>query len=225
MATLKTKSLRVFEFTEQGDFVSQIVVPELDGSQGRLRTPVLGPDGALYIATSNKPGVDRILRVAANRAATGAPVISSAVQVGESLTADVSGIADPDGLDDDAFSFQWVRSHFGSNSSDIEGATASTYTLVMADLGKTISVRVSFYDDGGSLEALTSQRTVKVSVVACTVGEQAPAATAVEVTSRSRYRRVHHRGILRALRAARPGLRTRVPGLGDPGRRRHNNAD
>ena len=80
VATLKTKSLRVFEFTEQGDFASQIVVPELDGSQGRLRTPVLGPDGALYIATSNKPGVDRILRVAANRAATGAPVISGTVE-------------------------------------------------------------------------------------------------------------------------------------------------
>ena len=181
VATLKTKSLRVFEFTEQGDFASQIVVPELDGSQGRLRTPVLGPDGALYIATSNRPGSDRILRVAANRAATGAPVINGAVQVGETLTADVSGIADPDGLDDAAFSFQWVRSHHGSSSSDIEGATASTYTLVMADLGKTISVRVSFYDDGGSLEALTSQGTVKVSVVACTVGEHAPAATAVEV--------------------------------------------
>ena len=181
VATLKTKSLRVFEFTEQGDFASQIVVPELDGSQGRLRTPVLGPDGALYIATSNKPGVDRILRVSANRAATGAPVISGTVEVGESLTAVVSGIADPDGLDDDAFRFQWVRSHFGSNSSDIEGATASTYTLVTADISKTISVRVSFYDDRGSLEALTSQRTVKVSVVACTVGEHAPAATAVEV--------------------------------------------
>ena len=181
VATLKTKSLRVFEFTEQGDFAGQIVVPELDGSQGRLRTPVLGPDGALYIATSNRPGTDRILRVSANRAATGAPVISGAVEVGESLTAVVSGIADPDGLDDDAFRFQWVRSHHGSSSSDIEGATASTYTLVMADLGKTISVRVSFYDDWGSLEALTSQRTVKVSVVACTVGEHAPAATAVEV--------------------------------------------
>ncbi len=181
VATLKTKSLRVFEFTEQGDFVSQIVVPELDGSQGRLRTPVLGPDGALYIATSNKPGVDRILRVAANRAATGAPVISGTVEVGESLTADVSGIADPDGLDDAAFSFQWVRSHSGNNFSDIEGATASTYTLVMADLGKTISVRVAFYDDWGTQETLASPRTVKVSVVACTAGEQAPAATAVEI--------------------------------------------
>ncbi len=181
VATLNAKSLQVFEFTEQGDFAGQIVVPELDGSQGRLRTPVLGPDGALYIATSNTPGGDRILRLAANSAATGAPVISGTVEVGESLTADVSGIADHDGLDDAAFSFQWARSHYGSNFSDIEGATASTYTLVMADLGKTINVRVSFYDDGGSLEALTSQRTVKVSVVACTVGEHAPAATAVEV--------------------------------------------
>ena len=181
VATLKTKALRVFEFTEQGDFVSQIVVPELDGSQGRLRTPALGPDGALYIATSNKPGVDRILRVAANRAATGAPGVNGAVQVGGTLTADVSGIADPDGLDDDAFRFQWVRSHHGSSSSDIEGATASTYTLVMADLGKTISVRVSFYDDWGTQETLASPRTVKVSVVACTAGEQAPAATAVEI--------------------------------------------
>ncbi len=181
VATLKTKSLRVFEFTEQGDFAGQIVVPELDGSHGRLRTPVLGPDGSLYIATSNRPGTDRILRVSANRAATGAPVISGTVEVGESLTAVVSGIADPDGLDDDAFRFQWVRSHFGSNSSDIKGGTASTYTLVTADFGKTISVRVSFYDDRGSLEALTSQRTVNVSVVACTVGEHAPAATAVEV--------------------------------------------
>ena len=71
VATLKTKSIRVFEFTEQGDFVSQIVVPELDGSHNRLRTPVLGPDGALYIATSNLPGNDRILRVTANRARDG----------------------------------------------------------------------------------------------------------------------------------------------------------
>ena len=181
VATLKTRSLRVFEFTELGDFAGQIVVPELDGSHGRLRTPVLGPDGALYIATSNAPGGDRILRVAANRAATGAPVISGTVEVGESLTADVSGIADPDGLDDDAFSFQWVRGHSGSNASDIEGATASTYTLVMADLGKTISVRVSFHDDWGTQETLTSQGKVEVSVVACTVGEHAPAATAVEV--------------------------------------------
>ena len=63
VATLKDRKLRLFEFTEDGTFVSQVVVPELDGDFGRLRTPMMGPDGALYVSTSNGSGVDRILRV------------------------------------------------------------------------------------------------------------------------------------------------------------------
>ena len=62
VATLAGQSLRIFEFTRRGDFVSQIVVPELDASYGRLRTPMLGPDGSLYLTTSNG-GTDRIIRV------------------------------------------------------------------------------------------------------------------------------------------------------------------
>ena len=38
-------------------------MPELDGTYGRLRTPVLGPDEALYVATSNGGGSDRILKI------------------------------------------------------------------------------------------------------------------------------------------------------------------
>ena len=68
VATLKGRSLRVFEFAEDGTFVSQVVVPELDGTYSRLRTPMLGPDGALYVTTSNGAGADRILRVTASRA-------------------------------------------------------------------------------------------------------------------------------------------------------------
>jgi len=37
--------------------------PELDGRYGRLRGAELGPDGALYLTTSNGGGTDRILRV------------------------------------------------------------------------------------------------------------------------------------------------------------------
>ncbi len=154
VATLKTKSLRVFEFTEQGDLVSQIVVPELDGSHNRLRTPVLGPDGALYIATSNLPGNDRILRVTANHAATGAPSITGTAQVGEILTADVSGIVDADGLTSVSYSYQWI-----ANDADIEGATKSTYTLTDSDEGKTIKVKVTFTDDADNQETLTSAAT------------------------------------------------------------------
>ena len=69
MATLKTQSLRIFEFTSSGDYVSHVVVPELLATYGRLRSPVLGPDGALYITTSNEEREkDRIFRVSASRA-------------------------------------------------------------------------------------------------------------------------------------------------------------
>ena len=161
VATLKTKSLRVFEFTEQGAFASQIVVPDLDGSQGRLRTPVLGPDGALYIATSNKPGVDRILRVTANRAATGAPSITGTPRVGETLTADASSVADADGLTNVAFSYQWMRLD-GAIGTNI-GTGSSSYTLVAEDSGKKIKVRVAFTDDAGNEEDLTSAATEAVA--------------------------------------------------------------
>ena len=65
VATLERSELRLFEFTADGAFVSQVVVPELDRTYGRLRTPMLGLDGALYVSTSNGGGADRILRVIA----------------------------------------------------------------------------------------------------------------------------------------------------------------
>ena len=64
VATLRDSRLRLFEFTPDGDFVSQVIVAELDRSYGRLRTPMMGPDGALYVTTSNGRGRDRILRIA-----------------------------------------------------------------------------------------------------------------------------------------------------------------
>ena len=64
VATLADSKLRLFEFTPDGAFVSQVVVAELDGAFGRLRTPMLGPDGALYVSTSNGGSSDRILRIA-----------------------------------------------------------------------------------------------------------------------------------------------------------------
>ena len=64
VATLRDSRLRLFEFTPEGDFVGQVIVSELDRSYGRLRTPMMGPDGALYVTTSNGGGRDMILRIA-----------------------------------------------------------------------------------------------------------------------------------------------------------------
>ena len=93
-----------------------------------------------------------------NRPATGAPTIGGTPQVGEELTASTSGIADADGLDDARFAYQWLR-----NDTDIQGATAPTYTAVDADAGNRLKVRVSFTDDAGNAENLTSAATDAVA--------------------------------------------------------------
>ena len=93
-----------------------------------------------------------------NNPATGAPTISGTAQVGETLTADITGIADADGLSGETFTYQWVSSD-GTTDTDIPGATSATYTLVVDDIGKTITVRVNYTDDRGFDETLTSAPT------------------------------------------------------------------
>ncbi len=96
-----------------------------------------------------------------NSAATGSPTISGTVQVGQTLTSLTTGIADTDGLTNASYSYQWVRNN-GTSDSDIADATASTYALVDEDEGKTIKVQVTFTDDAGHEETLTSTATASV---------------------------------------------------------------
>ena len=91
---------------------------------------------------------------AVNDAATGAPTIFGGSWVGQTVTAETSGIADIDGLPG-TFTYQWVRVD-GSDETDIPGATAGAYTLAAADEGKTVKVKVSFTDNGGASETVTS---------------------------------------------------------------------
>ena len=93
-----------------------------------------------------------------NSPATGAPTINGTAQVGETLNADTSGIADADGLEDASFSYQWL-----ADDSNISGATGETYTLADADEAKAISVTVSFTDDADNEESLTSEPTAEVA--------------------------------------------------------------
>ena len=100
---------------------------------------------------------------ATNTPATGAPTISGTVQAGETLTADTSGIADEDGLDNAVFSYQWIAND-GNADADIEDETGSTYELPDDDVGQTVKVRVSFTDDAENQESLTSAPTETVGV-------------------------------------------------------------
>ena len=112
--------------------------------------------------------------VATNTPATGAPTISGTVQAGETLTADTSGIADEDGLDNAVFSYQWIAND-GNADADIEDETGSTYELPDDDVGKTVKVRVSFTDDGGNQETLTSAATGAVAAKPNSPATGAPA--------------------------------------------------
>ena len=143
-------------------------------------TDIDGATGSSYVLTSSEQGQtiqvrvtftddtdnDESLTSAAtetvlarpNRAAAGLPTISGTPQVDETLTADTSAISDEDGLTNVSWSYQWT-----AGGTDIEGAASSTYTLVFADQGKTIKVKVSFTDDRGSNESLASVATVAVA--------------------------------------------------------------
>ena len=90
-----------------------------------------------------------------NNRATGAPSISGVLQQDEVLTADTAGIADVDGVG--TFSYQWL-----ADDTAISGATSSTYTLTATEVGDAISLTVTFTDDEGYSELLTSAETPDV---------------------------------------------------------------
>ena len=90
-----------------------------------------------------------------NTPATGDPVITGTARVGETLAVDISAIMDPDGLPS-TLTYQWIRVDGGVETDISPDATSATYTLVAADGGKKVKVRVSFTDDGGTDESRTS---------------------------------------------------------------------
>ena len=72
------------------------------------------------------------------------------------------GHRDADGLSGATYNYQWIAND-GSADADIQDATGETYTLAADDEGKTIKVRVSFTDDAGHDETLSSAATGEVS--------------------------------------------------------------
>ena len=101
---------------------------------------------------------------------TGSITITGTATEGETLSTNTTSIGDGDGLGD--FSYQWIR---GCDCPDkagdpIANAVASSYTLTQSDVGSDISVIVSWIDERGTTESLTSvptpvvTRTVTVAV-------------------------------------------------------------
>ena len=132
------------------DFTDGITVPSLLVDDNDIVVTVTAENGdtRTYTLTVTR-------QTAVNNPATGAPAISGTAQVGQTLTAATTDIADADGLANPSYDYQWVRVD-GSSETDITGATSSTYMPVAADVGKKLKVKVSFTDDASNNEELTS---------------------------------------------------------------------
>ena len=94
--------------------------------------------------------------------ATGLPVITGAPRVGETLTADTSGISDPNGTDNAVFTYRWSRTDPSdpANSFPISGATEATYTPTDNVAGQKILLSVNMTDNHGHVTFFNLQDTV-----------------------------------------------------------------
>lgn len=110
-------------------------------------------DGKDVSATAVQVKVDV---AAVNDAPVGVPTISGTAAVGQTLTASATGISDADGLG--TFSYQWQASADGSSgwANIAANATASTYTVALAEAGKYVRVAVSYTDGGSTAETVSS---------------------------------------------------------------------
>ncbi len=125
-------------------------------------TVTLTPDAAYSLGTAT---AEVTVEDDDNADPTGKPTIDDTTPVvGETLTADPSGIGDPDGLTSPGFAWQWIRVSGGTDTR-IAGATAATYTVVAADEGATLKAEASFTDDDGTAETVASAATSAVEAV------------------------------------------------------------
>ena len=112
-----------------------------------------------YIDGSNTTEIVRSIATSTveskNLGPTGSVVITGSVRQGRSLTADTSLLQDANGLG--TLLYQWK-----ANNENIEGATSSVLTLTQSEVGKNITVTVSYIDGGDSYEEITSTSTPAV---------------------------------------------------------------
>ena len=91
-----------------------------------------------------------------NAAPTGQPLLSDATPTqGQALTADLSGIADADGIDMATMSVQW-QSFIGGAWADIAGATGSSFTPGLAHVNTQLRVVARYTDGFGKAEEVVS---------------------------------------------------------------------
>ncbi len=102
-------------------------------------------------------GYVRVDITESNSAPTGSVKISGGAQPYQTLTVS-NTLADDDGLGD--FSYQWYK-----DGTAMQGETGTTYQVTLEDVGSVFSVAVSYTDDNGAAESVSSDATNTVTVL------------------------------------------------------------
>jgi|688.fasta_scaffold00131_25 hypothetical protein len=96
-----------------------------------------------------------------NIAPTGVLTLTGDTHVGNTLTLNKSALVDLDGLLQAVYTYAWYR-----GSTLITGETQDHYATVAGDVGQSITCKVSYTDDKGTAESVTSSAiTVEAAVV------------------------------------------------------------
>jgi hypothetical protein len=132
----------------------------------RLRTRVTAQDaGGQASAVSNATAA---ITAQAGPPNTQPPTITGSTVVGEKLTANPGTWTGGSGV---TFAYLWSRCDAaGAACADITTATQNTYTLVTADVGKTLRVKVTGTDASGSNSVTSAQTAVVTTGGAPTTG-------------------------------------------------------
>lgn len=134
-------------------------------SFGRIAASLVVTPAALAFTTTG------LAATAAPPANTSLPTISGTAQVGQTLTATNGTWSNAPA----SFAYQWLRCNGGGNScASVANGTQQTYTLVGADAGSTIRVRVTATNADGS----SSAQSARTAMVAAATSNAAPKNTA-----------------------------------------------
>ncbi|HYS27287.1 MAG TPA: peroxidase family protein [Vicinamibacterales bacterium] len=133
------------------------------------RNPQVGHALRVAARFTDFDGFDEVVRSApsapvlnVNDPPVGAPTLSTATpQELEPLSASAAGITDADGLVGVTFNFQWQQATtaVGAPFNNIAGATQQTFTPAQAQVNGILRVVVSYTDNHGTRESVTSGAT------------------------------------------------------------------
>nr|WP_135210601.1 peroxidase family protein [Vitreimonas flagellata] len=125
------------------------------GAQLRVRFNYIDENGVLETVFSAPTASVTPL----NDAPVGALVISDTTPTeGDILTANVAFI-DPDGTDGAVFTFQWQQQLANGTWQDIAGANLQQFLVAAAQIGRPLRAIVTYTDDFGTTETVTSAAT------------------------------------------------------------------